>query len=143
MEDNGLIVSASFCRIEVSTLSHMPLYSIIVNIAILSYAPMALLVARDAIHADDLKRYDEVMKTIVGNQILNFYPKNPVIRFDIHEYPSEPVMHLSVRPNFNSHVNKIIRSEVFKPSRDADAYFKQEDELAKEFLQQSFREGTV
>ncbi|EXK28121.1 hypothetical protein FOXG_22127 [Fusarium oxysporum f. sp. lycopersici 4287] len=105
----------------------MPLYSIIVNIAILSYAPMALLVARDAIHADDLKRYDEVMKTIVGNQILNFYPKNPVIRFDIHEYPSEP----------------IIRSEVFKPSRDADAYFKQEDELAKEFLQQSFREGTV
>ncbi|EWY89579.1 hypothetical protein FOYG_10399 [Fusarium oxysporum NRRL 32931] len=105
----------------------MLLYSIIVNIAILSFARMALLVARDAIHADDLKRYDEVMKTIVGHQILNFYPTNPVIRLDIHEYPSEP----------------IIRSEVFKPSRDADAYFKQEDELAKEFLQQSFREGTV
>ncbi|KAH7169344.1 hypothetical protein DER46DRAFT_658972 [Fusarium sp. MPI-SDFR-AT-0072] len=88
---------------------------------------MALLIALDAIHADDLERYDEVMKTIVGNQILNLYPENLVIRLDIHEYPSE----------------QIIRSEVFKPSRDADAYFKQEDELAKEFLQQSSGEGTV
>ncbi|KAL9567346.1 hypothetical protein ACKAV7_008588 [Fusarium commune] len=88
---------------------------------------MALLIALDAIHADDLERYDEVMKTIVGNQILNLYPENLVIRLDIHEYPSEQIM----------------RSEVFKPSRDADAYFKQEDELAKEFLQQSSGEGTV
>ncbi|EXM15156.1 hypothetical protein FOTG_16492 [Fusarium oxysporum f. sp. vasinfectum 25433] len=105
----------------------MLLYSIIVNIAILSFAPMALLVTRDAIYADDLKRYNEVMKTIVGSQILNLYPENLVIRLDIHEYPSE----------------QIIRSEVFKPSRDADAYFRQEDELAKEFLQQSSGEGTV
>ena len=132
-----------FCRIDVSTLSHMLLYSIIVNIAILSFAPMALLVTRDAIYADDLKRYNEVMKTIVGSQILNLYSENLVIRLDIHEYPSEQVIHLSVRPNFNSHVNKIIRSEVFKPSRDADAYFRQEDELAREFLQQSSGEGTV
>ncbi|KAI3582932.1 hypothetical protein IWW34DRAFT_784139 [Fusarium oxysporum f. sp. albedinis] len=101
MEDNGLIVTASFCRIEVSTLSHMPLYSIIVNVAILSYAPMALLVARDAIHANDLKRYDEVMKATVGNQILDFCPKNLVIRLDIHEYPSEQARHLSARPDFN------------------------------------------
>ncbi|KAI8407862.1 hypothetical protein FOFC_10790 [Fusarium oxysporum] len=116
-----------FCRIDVSTLSHMLLYSIIVNIAILSFAPMALLVTRDAIYADDLKRYNEVMKTIVGSQILNLYSENLVIRLDIHEYPSE----------------QIIRSEVFKPSRDADAYFRQEDELAREFLQQSSGEGTV
>lgn len=121
----------------------MLLYFIIVNIAILSFAPMGLLVARDAIHAGGLKRYDEVMKTIVGNHILNFYPGNLVLRLDIPEYPSEKVIHLSIRPNFNSHVSKIIRSEVFKPSRGADAYFKQEDELAKEFLQQSSREGTV
>ncbi|ENH71256.1 hypothetical protein FOC1_g10006113 [Fusarium oxysporum f. sp. cubense race 1] len=121
----------------------MLLYSIIVNIAILSFAPMDLLVTRDAIYADDLKRYNEVMKTIVGSQILNLYSENLVIRLDIHEYPSEQVIHLSVRPNFNSHVNKIIRSEVFKPSRDADAYFRQEDELAREFLQQSSGEGTV
>ncbi|CVK98695.1 uncharacterized protein FMAN_08495 [Fusarium mangiferae] len=88
---------------------------------------MALLTARDAIHADDLERYDEVMKTIAGNQILNFYQENPVIRLDIHEYPTE----------------EIVRSEVFKPSQDADAYFKQEEELAKEFLQQYSGEGTV
>ncbi|EWZ84151.1 hypothetical protein FOCG_08726 [Fusarium oxysporum f. sp. radicis-lycopersici 26381] len=105
----------------------MLLYSIIVNIAILSFAPMALLVTRDAIYADDLKRYNEVMKTIVGSQILNLYSENLVIRLGIHECPSE----------------KIIRSEVFKPSRDADAYFRQEDELVKEFLQQSSGEGTV
>ncbi|EXL94665.1 hypothetical protein NOF04DRAFT_11249 [Fusarium oxysporum II5] len=104
----------------------MLLYSIIVSNAILSFAPMALLVARDAIQADDIVRYDETMKTIVGNQILNLYPENLVIRLDIHEYPS----------------GKIIRSEVFKPSRDTNAYFKQEDELAKDFLQQSSREGT-
>ncbi|KAG7412751.1 hypothetical protein Forpe1208_v008446 [Fusarium oxysporum f. sp. rapae] len=88
---------------------------------------MALRIARDAIHADEIERYDEVMKTIVGNQILNLYPENLVIRLDIHEYRSE----------------QIIRSEVFKPSRDADAYFKQEDELAKEFRQQSSGEGAV
>ncbi|KAF5591587.1 uncharacterized protein FSUBG_10399 [Fusarium subglutinans] len=96
------------------------LYSVIVNIAIFPFAAMALLTARDAIHADDLERYDEVMKTIAGNQILNFYPDNLVIKLDIHEYPAE----------------QIVRSEVFKPSRDADAYFKQEEELAKEYLQQ-------
>lgn len=88
---------------------------------------MALLTARDAIHADDLERYDEVMKTIAGNQILNFYPENQVIKLDIHEYPTE----------------QIVRSEAFKPSRDADAYFKKEEELAKEFLQQYSGEGTV
>ncbi|KAF5548846.1 hypothetical protein FMEXI_4517 [Fusarium mexicanum] len=82
---------------------------------------MALLAARDAIHTDDLERYDEVMKTIAGNHILNFYPEDPVIKLDIHEYPTE----------------QIVRSEMFKPSRDADAYFKQEAELAREFLQQS------
>ncbi|KAF5684768.1 hypothetical protein FDENT_6571 [Fusarium denticulatum] len=103
----------------------MLLYSIIVNIAIFSLAKMALLVPRDAIHADDLERYDEVMKTLAGNQILNFYPENQVIKLDIHEYPTE----------------QIVKSEVFKPSRDADAYFKQEAELAKEFLQQHSGEG--
>ncbi|RKL37957.1 hypothetical protein BFJ72_g7417 [Fusarium proliferatum] len=98
----------------------MLLYSIIVNIAIFSFAAMALLTARDAIHADDLERYDEAMKTIASNQILNFYQENPVIKLDIHEYPTE----------------KIVRSESFKPSQDADAYFKQEEELAQVFLQQ-------
>ncbi|KAF5977570.1 hypothetical protein FBULB1_6502 [Fusarium bulbicola] len=97
------------------------LYSVVVNIAILPFAAMALLTARDAIHAHNLERYDEVMKTIAGNQILNFYPEDLVIKLDIHEYPTE----------------QIVRSEVFKPSRDADAYFKQEAELAREFLQQS------
>ncbi|EWG55163.1 hypothetical protein FVEG_17465 [Fusarium verticillioides 7600] len=98
----------------------MLLYSIIVTLTIFSLAAMALLTARDAIHADDLERYDEVMKTVAGNQILNFYLKNQVVKLDIHEYPTE----------------QIVESEVFKPSLDADAYFKQEAELAKKFLQQ-------
>ncbi|KAF5725208.1 hypothetical protein FMUND_71 [Fusarium mundagurra] len=96
----------------------MLLHSIIVNIAIFPFAAMTLLVARDAIYSDDLERYDVVMKTIAGNQILNFYPENLVIKLDIHEYPSE----------------QVVKSEVFKPSGDADAYFTREDELAKEFL---------
>ncbi|RBQ78712.1 hypothetical protein FVER14953_21430 [Fusarium verticillioides] len=75
----------------------MLLYSIIVNLAIFSLAAMALLTARDAIHADDLERYDEVMKTVAGNQILNFYLKNQVVKLDIHEYPTEQVRGLSER----------------------------------------------
>lgn len=31
-------------------------------------------------------------------------------------------------------LNKIVRSEEFKPSPDADAYFKQEEELQQEYL---------
>ncbi|PNP78943.1 hypothetical protein FNYG_07808 [Fusarium nygamai] len=96
------------------------LYSIIVTIAIFSLAAMALPPARDAIHADDLERYDEVMKTLAGNQILDFYLENQVVKLNIHEYPTE----------------QIVKSAVFKPSRNADAYFKQKDELAKKFLQQ-------
>ncbi|UPK91621.1 hypothetical protein LCI18_002556 [Fusarium solani-melongenae] len=88
---------------------------------------MALLTARDAVHVDDLERYDEFMKTITGNEILNFYPENQVIKLDIHEYPS----------------NEIIRSGEFKPSPKADTYFKQEDELQAEFLQGSSGEGEL
>ncbi|KAF5557128.1 hypothetical protein FNAPI_5550 [Fusarium napiforme] len=101
------------------------LHSIIITIAILSLAAMALIPARDAIHADDLERYDEVMKTLAGNQILNFYLEDQVVKLDIHEYPTE----------------EIVKSAVFKPSLDANAYFKQKDELAKEFLQQYSGEG--
>ncbi|KAI1694152.1 hypothetical protein Ddc_22302 [Ditylenchus destructor] len=72
-----------------TALSNILLYSIIVNLAIFSLAAMALLTARDAIHADDLQRYDEVMKTVAGNHILNFYPENQVVKLDIHEYPTE------------------------------------------------------
>lgn len=66
--------------------------SFIINIAVFSIGAMALLVARDAIHVDDLDRYDEVMKTVADNHILNFYPENQVVRLDIHEHPSEQVI---------------------------------------------------
>ncbi|KAF5976492.1 hypothetical protein FCOIX_7068 [Fusarium coicis] len=102
------------------------LYPIIITIAILSLVATALIPARDAIHADDLERYDEVMKTLAGNQILNFYLEDQVVKLDIHQYPTE---------------EKIVKSAVFKPSRDANTYFKQKDELAKEFLQQHSGEG--
>lgn len=110
--------------------------SFIINIAVFSIGTMALLVARDAIHVDDLDRYDEVMKTVADNHILNFYPENQVIKLDIHEHPSEQVIwrHMSVKFTANQCLNKIVRSEEFKPSPDADAYFKQEEELQQEYL---------
>ncbi|KAF4342734.1 hypothetical protein FBEOM_3318 [Fusarium beomiforme] len=78
------------------------------------------LVPREAIHVDDLERYDEFMKTIAGNEFLNFYPHEQVIKLDIHLYPS----------------NKIVRSGEFKPGPDADAYFQEDAELVKQFLAQ-------
>ncbi|KAF4943284.1 hypothetical protein FGADI_13515, partial [Fusarium gaditjirri] len=89
---------------------------------------MALLTPRDAIHIDDLDRYDEYMKTVAGNNILNMYQENQVIKVDIHEYPND----------------NIVRSAEFKPSPQADAYFKQDAEMAKEFLAQheSFGDGS-
>ncbi|RTE68019.1 hypothetical protein BHE90_017604 [Fusarium euwallaceae] len=102
-------------------------FSFILSFAIFTIGAMALLVARDAIHIDDLERYDEFMKTISGNGILNLYPENQVIKLDIHEHPS----------------NEIVRSADFKPSPQADAYFKQEDELQAEYLQGSSGEGEL
>ncbi|KAF5599905.1 hypothetical protein FPANT_2962 [Fusarium pseudoanthophilum] len=125
MEDNAPHSLNTTSAHSISAIGLIMLYSIIVTIAIFSLAAMALPPARDAIHADDLDRYDEVMKTLAGNQILNFYLEDQVVKLDIHEYPAE----------------QIVKSAVFKPSPDADAYFKQKDELAKEFLQQYAGEG--
>ncbi|KAF4947088.1 hypothetical protein FGADI_10718 [Fusarium gaditjirri] len=97
----------------------MLLLSFIFNISVFWIGAMALLVARDVIHVDDLDRYDEVMKTVAGNHILNFYSENQVVKLDIHEHPTD----------------QIVRSEEFKSSHDADAYFKQEDDLRQEYLQ--------
>ncbi|KAF4497621.1 hypothetical protein FAGAP_6197 [Fusarium agapanthi] len=122
----------------------MLLLPFIFNIAVFSIGAMALLVARDAIHVDDLDRYDEVMKTVAENHILNFYPENQIVKLDIHEYPSEQVgrCHVSVKSTVNQHL-KIVRSEAFKPSPNADAYFKQEEELQQEYLHRPSGDGAL
>lgn len=106
----------------------MLLYSIIVNMAILPFAAMALLTARDAILPSDRGRYDEVMSTIAPDQSFQFYRSREYIKLDILKWPTGQVRGLYVRVSFHSHVNKVIRREFFRPSADANAYFKQKQE---------------
>lgn len=108
----------------------MLLYSIIVNMAILPFAAMALLTARDAILPSQRERYDRAMSTIARDQSFHFYRVRHSIRLDISEQPTRYVRGLYVRISFHSHVNKVIRREFFWPSADADAYFEQERALA-------------
>jgi hypothetical protein len=79
---------------------------------------MAFLSPRDAIHVDDIERYDAFMKTLAGNQYLHTYPKNQVIKLDVYEHPSD----------------ELVLSGEFKLSAKADAYWEQEDKFEKKFL---------
>ncbi|KAF5554185.1 hypothetical protein FNAPI_6520 [Fusarium napiforme] len=71
---------------------------------------------RDAIHVDDLERYDEFLKTVTGRQYLHFYKENSLIKIDVHNYPSDELTH----------------SGEFKPSPNADAFFKQMEDIEDE-----------
>ncbi|KAH6952860.1 hypothetical protein DER45DRAFT_574478 [Fusarium avenaceum] len=69
---------------------------------------------QDAIHVDDLERYEEFMNAVSGSQFLDMYMENAAVKIDIYEYPS------------NNHV----QSAHFKPSSKANQYFQQEKEQA-------------
>lgn len=75
---------------------------------------------RDAIHVDDLERYDEFLKTVTGRQYLHFYKENSLVKIDVYDYPS----------------NELTHSEEFKPSPDADAFFKQMEDVEDEYAAQ-------
>ncbi|ENH70131.1 hypothetical protein RAB80_015030 [Fusarium oxysporum f. sp. vasinfectum] len=97
----------------------MPPFALIFKFAIFFICrAMAFLSPRDAIHIDDLERYDAFMKTMAGTQYLHLYPGNQVIKLDVYEYPSD----------------ELVKSGEFKRSAKADAYWEQEDEFEKEFL---------
>ncbi|KAG7409897.1 hypothetical protein Forpe1208_v011091 [Fusarium oxysporum f. sp. rapae] len=97
----------------------MPLFAFIFRLAIyFIFGATAYLSPRDAIHVDDLDRYDAFMKTMAGNQYLHLYPENEFVTLDVYEYPSD----------------ELVKSGEFKPSAKADAYWEQEDEFEKEFL---------
>jgi hypothetical protein len=75
---------------------------------------------RDAIHLDDIDRYDSFMKELdsATDHFLDMYMKNSMITVDVLHYPT----------------NVIARSEQFTPSSVAQEYFDQEKRMAEEIL---------
>jgi hypothetical protein len=89
-------------------------FSLILKVAILCAIGAMALSPRDAIHVDDLERYEEFMDSVSGSQFLDMYMENAAVKIDIYEYPS----------------NDRVQSVHFKPSSKADQYFHQEKEQA-------------
>lgn len=89
-------------------------FSLILQLALLYAIRAMALSPQDAIHVDDLKRYEEFMNAVSGSQFLDMYMKNAAVKIDIYEYPS------------NNHVQSVH----FKPSSKANQYFQQEKEQA-------------
>lgn len=81
---------------------------------------MVLLSPRDAIHVDDIDRYDSFMKEMDSalDSFLSMYMKNNMIAIDVHQTPT----------------NNITRSEQFTPSAVAQEYFDQEKRMANGIL---------
>ncbi|CEI60310.1 hypothetical protein FVEN_g6471 [Fusarium venenatum] len=90
-----------------------PFY-LVLKITILCAIGAMALSAQDAIHADDLERYEEFMNTVSSSQFLGMYMESAAVKIDIYEYPS----------------NERVQSAHFKPSPKADRYFQQEKEHA-------------
>lgn len=93
-------------------------FSIFFKIAILFAVGIMALSPRDAIHADDLEHYNEFMGSLSDSQFLDMYLENHQVKIDVYEHPS----------------NHLTRSVHFKPSPNADKYFRQEKEQANQIL---------
>lgn len=70
----------------------------------------------DAIHHDDMERYENFMAQVQGHHYLDMYFKDDKIKVDIFEYPADT----------------IVASGLFEPSSDAHAYFEQQQNFARE-----------
>ncbi|KAG8671046.1 hypothetical protein FPOAC2_04362 [Fusarium poae] len=90
----------------------MPSFYLVLEIAILFTIAAMALSPRDAIHADDLERYEEFMNKVSDSQFLDMYMGGAAVKIEIYEYPS------------NDHV----QYAHFKASPKADQYFQQEKE---------------
>ncbi|KAM0244081.1 hypothetical protein ACHAP5_006562, partial [Fusarium lateritium] len=71
---------------------------------------------RDAIHTDDIERYDEFMNELSESHFLDMYLENRAVKIDVYAHPS------------NNHVNTV----EFKPSANANQFFEQENDRAAE-----------
>ncbi|PNY27283.1 Uncharacterized protein TCAP_02792 [Tolypocladium capitatum] len=65
---------------------------------------------RDAIHTDDLDRYDTFMSTVRDSQFLDMHMHNGTVKIDVYEHPS----------------NALASSDTFTPSAGAASFFEQE-----------------
>ncbi|KAK2684300.1 hypothetical protein QWA68_016846 [Fusarium oxysporum] len=101
----------------------MSILSISLQIAFFALSIMALS-PRDAIHADDIERYDEFMNGLSESQFLDMHLENQVVKIDVYTHPS------------NDHVN----TTEFKPSANANRYFEQENDRAVEVLGEAHSE---
>ncbi|KAH7150303.1 hypothetical protein B0J13DRAFT_549892 [Dactylonectria estremocensis] len=88
-------------------------------------APMALS-PRDAIHSDDLSRYDAFMADIADTHFLDMYLETNMITINVYE----------------GSTNELARSQLFSPSSNAHRYFDQENEAANEVLGSSSQSGS-
>ncbi|KAM0261580.1 hypothetical protein ACHAPA_009750 [Fusarium lateritium] len=71
---------------------------------------------RDAIHTDDIERYDEFMNGLSESHFLDMHLENLAVKIDVYAHPS------------NDHVNTV----EFKPSANANQFFEQENDRAAE-----------
>ncbi|KAJ5088822.1 hypothetical protein N7456_012438 [Penicillium angulare] len=70
----------------------------------------------DAIHLDEMERYENFMAQVQDHHYLDMYFKDDKIQVDIFEYP----------------VDTLVASGLFEPSSDAHAYFEQQENFARE-----------
>lgn len=89
---------------------------IIFQLLVLIASSAMVLSPRDAIHADDMDRYDLFMKQLASalDHFLSMHMEDSMITIDVLYHPT----------------NVIARSEKFTPSAVAQEYFDQEEKMA-------------
>jgi hypothetical protein len=105
-------------------IGNCPVYLFVfLHLLVLIASSAMALSPRDAIHLDDIDRYDSFMKELdsATDHFLDMYMKNSMITVDVLYYPT----------------NVIARSEQFTPSSVAQEYFDQERGWPKKFLEQT------
>ncbi|KND89056.1 hypothetical protein TOPH_06263 [Tolypocladium ophioglossoides CBS 100239] len=85
-------------------------------VATLWAAYVMALSPRDAIHTEDLDRYDTFMAKLTDTQFLDMQLQNGAVKIDVYQHPS----------------NDLAGSEKFTPSASATKYFEQEVLRAEE-----------
>ncbi|KAH7007713.1 hypothetical protein EDB80DRAFT_719004 [Ilyonectria destructans] len=97
-----------------------PLLTLLTMAASLCFVEGLNLNDRDAIHEDDLTRYDAYMGTVQGEHAIDMYmdDDNSVIKVDLYDGAT----------------NTFEQTASFKPSAQATAYFAQLEQRAQELL---------
>ncbi|KAL7798382.1 hypothetical protein V8C37DRAFT_399165 [Trichoderma ceciliae] len=95
------------------------LFTLFQALTLLVISAMALS-PRDAIHTNDIDRYDSFIKDLelMDDYFLDMYLNNGTVIIDVYQHPS----------------NDLTRTELFAPSSNAQQYFDQEKAAADEIL---------